>query len=74
MVEDLLQNKMKIHPQLRLSFIDFYDMAILRPDNHIDHDDCLHWYFPGSPMDAANTVLLHEMEIAAAAAASSTNI
>jgi len=55
-VEELL----KTH-KLRLSFIDFYEMAMLRPDNHIDAKDCLHWCLPG-PMDAANAVLLHKLE------------
>jgi len=39
-------------------------MAILRPDNHIGNGDCLHWCLPG-PIDAANAVLLHEMEAVA---------
>jgi hypothetical protein len=39
-------------------------MAILRPDHHINKKDCLHWCLPG-PIDAANTVLLHELEVAA---------
>lgn len=48
---------------LMISFIDFYEMAILRPDHHISEKDCLHWCLPG-PMDAANTLLLHELEVA----------
>ena len=70
MVEALFQYQMEDHPQLRISFIDFYDMAILRPDSHIGQDDCLHWCLPG-PLDAVNAVLLHEMEMAAATAAAS---
>jgi hypothetical protein len=63
LVEDLIQYHIKVN-QLRISFIDFYDMAILRPDHHINKKDCLHWCLPG-PIDAANTVLLHELEVAA---------
>ena len=63
LVENLIQHHIKVN-QLRISFIDFYDMAILRPDHHINKRDCLHWCLPG-PIDTANTILLHELEVAA---------
>ena len=63
LVENLIQNLVDAHPQFRISFIDFYEMAILRPDNHINARDCLHYCLPGPP-DAANAVLLHHMEAA----------
>jgi hypothetical protein len=58
LIQDFRQNK-----KLRISFLDFYDLAILRPDHHIDDKDCLHWCLPG-PMDAANQLLLHQLEVA----------
>uniref|UniRef100_A0A448ZJR5 Trichome birefringence-like C-terminal domain-containing protein n=1 Tax=Pseudo-nitzschia multistriata TaxID=183589 RepID=A0A448ZJR5_9STRA len=60
-VEDLFQSR--IRQGLRVSFLDFYEMAILRPDLHIGKGDCLHYCLPG-PHDAVNAVLLHEMEVA----------
>lgn len=64
LAEHLIQNQRDTNPLFRISFIDFYEMAILRPDNHIGKQDCLHWCLPGPP-DAANAVLLHEMKVAA---------
>ncbi|CAJ1965708.1 unnamed protein product [Cylindrotheca closterium] len=61
-VEDLIQQFIA-KKDLRISFLDFYDLAILRPDHHMSEKDCLHWCQPG-PMDAANTLLLHELEVA----------
>lgn len=46
--------------QLRIAFLDFYELAILRPDHHINND-CLHYCLPG-PIDASNVLLLHELE------------
>mmetsp|Transcript_18348 Transcript_18348/g.42307 ORF Transcript_18348/g.42307 Transcript_18348/m.42307 type:complete len:192 (+) Transcript_18348:640-1215(+) len=63
MVENLFQNLVDTQPRFRISFIDFYEMAMLRPDNHINSRDCLHYCLPGPP-DAANTILLHLMEAA----------
>ena len=63
MVEDLFQTQIRLLQGLRISFIDFYEMAILRPDLHIGKGDCLHYCLPG-PFDAVNAVLLHEMEAA----------
>lgn len=62
LVEDLIQGFVE-KKNLRISFLDFYDMAILRPDHHMSEQDCLHYCQPG-PMDAANTLLLHELEVA----------
>ena len=63
-VEDFLQSYLR-HSPLRLSLIDFYDLAILRPDGHVRpsgrKQDCLHWCLPG-PIDTANTLFLHELE------------
>lgn len=64
LAEHLIQHQKENLPGFQISFIDFYEMAILRPDNHIDKQDCLHWCLPGPP-DAANAVLLHQMEVAA---------
>uniref|UniRef100_A0A7S4AJ74 SGNH domain-containing protein n=1 Tax=Pseudo-nitzschia australis TaxID=44445 RepID=A0A7S4AJ74_9STRA len=64
MVEDLFQTQILLLQGLRISFIDFYEMAILRPDLHIGRGDCLHYCLPG-PFDAVNAVLLHEMDAAA---------
>ena len=64
LAENTIQHQIEAHPPFRISIIDFYDMAVLRPDNHIGNGDCLHWCLPG-PIDAANAVLLHEMEAAA---------
>mmetsp|Transcript_37723 Transcript_37723/g.91649 ORF Transcript_37723/g.91649 Transcript_37723/m.91649 type:complete len:437 (-) Transcript_37723:77-1387(-) len=61
-VEDLIQLFIT-KKNLRISFLDFYHLAILRPDHHMSEKDCLHWCQPG-PMDAANTLLLHELEVA----------
>ena len=58
----MIQQHIQDH-QLGLTFIDFYEMAMLRPDNHISPSDCLHWCLPG-PMDAANNILLHKLEAA----------
>mmetsp|Transcript_11350 Transcript_11350/g.24050 ORF Transcript_11350/g.24050 Transcript_11350/m.24050 type:complete len:117 (-) Transcript_11350:135-485(-) len=63
-VENTIQHQIEANPRFRIFIIDFYDMAILRPDNHIGNGDCLHWCLPG-PIDAANAVLLHEMEAVA---------
>eukprot|EP00751_Fragilariopsis_kerguelensis_P032365 CAMPEP_0170973720 /NCGR_PEP_ID=MMETSP0735-20130129/46909_1 /TAXON_ID=186038 /ORGANISM="Fragilariopsis kerguelensis, Strain L26-C5" /LENGTH=466 /DNA_ID=CAMNT_0011394769 /DNA_START=202 /DNA_END=1602 /DNA_ORIENTATION=+ len=66
LVEEFLQSYMR-HSSLRISILDFYDLAILRPDGHVRptptgrKQDCLHWCLPG-PIDAANTLLVHEME------------
>ena len=60
LVEGLIQRYVE-QKQLRIHFLDFYDMAILRPDNHASDSDCLHWCLPG-PMDAVNTLLLHMLE------------
>lgn len=62
MVEAMIQD-FRIHKELRISFLDFYDLAILRPDHHINAKDCLHWCLPG-PMDASNQLLLHQLEVA----------
>eukprot|EP00980_Cylindrotheca_fusiformis_P014536 scaffold3914_cov121-Cylindrotheca_fusiformis.AAC.5 len=62
MVEDLIQDFRTVQ-KLRIYFLDFYDLAILRPDHHIDDKDCLHWCLPG-PMDSANQLLLHQLEVA----------
>jgi len=46
---------------LRMSFVDFYEIGLLRPDLHVgNRGDCLHYCMPG-PLDAVNTVLLHEL-------------
>eukprot|EP00536_Pseudo-nitzschia_multiseries_P016174 jgi/Psemu1/220473/e_gw1.1039.7.1 len=58
-VENLLEAFVK-EQGLRISFVDFYEMAILRPDLHIGNGDCLHYCLPG-PFDAVNAVLLHEI-------------
>lgn len=63
LIEDLIQHCIEVK-KLRVSFIDWYGMAILRPDRHIGKNDCLHYCLPG-PIDATNTILLHEMEVAA---------
>ena len=71
LVEELIQEHVE-HHQLQIKFIDFYEMAMMRPDNHIDKNDCLHWCLPG-PMDAANNVLLHKLEDAWAGGAHNNN-
>ena len=64
LVENLMQSYTRNH-NLRVRFLDFYEMAMLRPDHHISKNDCLHWCLPG-PMDATAALLLHEFQVVAA--------
>jgi hypothetical protein len=58
LVEDLLES----YSDLKMMYLNAYDLFILRPDLHIKgrKPDCLHYCLPGVP-DAGNQLLLQEM-------------